>query len=224
MRLLNQYLFDMKFTKQQLLDSLKARLTENGKHLSISDKTIKSLSDSHYDLLANEETELDDLVGKILPQYVSLNGNYEKDNADFIKKWREEHPDKKPVPAKPQEGNNANEPSETEKKLLERLEALERKDAEYEAARLVSQKRSELLSKFKEKGIKDTKWTEKYMSKLAVTKDTDIEKEAADALDFYNLAHTKAGGTPGSASTEGGDEKITAERWKGVNKIVNSLN
>ena len=90
----------MKFTKQQLLDALKGKLTENGKHLSISEKTIKSLSDSHYDLLVNEETELDDLVGKILPQYVSLNGNYEKDNADFIKKWREEHPGLKPQQTK----------------------------------------------------------------------------------------------------------------------------
>ena len=29
----------MKFTKQQLLDTLKAKLTANGKHLSISEKT-----------------------------------------------------------------------------------------------------------------------------------------------------------------------------------------
>ena len=56
----------MKFTKQQLLDTLKAKLTANGKHLSISEKTIKSLSDSHFDLLVGEDTELDDLVKKIL--------------------------------------------------------------------------------------------------------------------------------------------------------------
>ena len=218
----------MKFTKQQLLDALKAKLTENGKHLSISEKTIKSLSDSHYDLLVNEETELDDLVGKILPQYVSLNGNYEKDNADFSKKWKEEHPDKKTEANKPEpnkQGKEAHEPSETEKRLLERLEALEKKDAEHEAARLVSQKRNELLSKFKEKGIRDEKWTEKYMSKLAVTKDTDIEKETADALDFYNLAHAKGGNnTPGSAGAGSGNGKTGADRWKGVNKIISSLN
>lgn len=54
----------MKFTKKQLLDTLKGKLTANGKHLSISDKTITSLSDSHYDLLVNEETELDDFVSR----------------------------------------------------------------------------------------------------------------------------------------------------------------
>ena len=213
----------MKFTKQQLLDALKGKLTENGKHLSISEKTIKSLSDSHYDLLVNEETELDDLVGKILPQYVSLNGNYEKDNADFIKKWREEHSGLKrqtteePVPQK----DKKDLPPEV-KALMEKVRVLEEKDAKHEAARLVSQKRDELLSKFKEKGIRDNKWTEKYINKIAITKDTDVDKEATDALDFYNLVHAKAGGTPGSAGTGSGDNADAKKRWEGVNKILNS--
>lgn len=219
----NNILFDMKFTKQQLLDALKGKLTENGKHLSISEKTIKSLSDSHYDLLVNEETELDDLVGKILPQYVSLNGNYEKDNADFIKKWREEHSGRKlqtteePVPQK----DKKDLPPEI-KALMEKVRVLEEKDAKHEAARLVSQKRDELLSKFKEKGIRDNKWTEKYINKIAITKDTDVDKEATDALDFYNLAHVKAGGTPGSAGTSSGGNADAKKRWEGVNKILNS--
>lgn len=215
----------MKFTKEQLLDALKAKLTENGKHLSISEKTIKSLSDSHYDLLVNEETELDDLVGKVLPQYVSLNGNYEKDNADFIKKWREEHPDTKVIPTEKDPKPKPGELSPELQALIEKVKALEEKDAQYEAARQISQKRNELLSKFKEKGIRDDKWTEKYMSKLAVTKDTDIEKETADALDFYNLAHAKgSNNTPGSAGTVAGSEKINADRWKGVNKIIGASN
>ena len=219
----NNILFDMKFTKQQLLDALKGKLTENGKHLSISEKTIKSLSDTHYDLLVNEETELDDLVGKILPQYVSLNGNYEKDNADFIKKWREEHSGRKlqtteePVPQK-----DKKDLSPEVKALMEKVRVLEEKDAKHEAARLVSQKRDELLSKFKEKGIRDNKWTEKYINKIAITKDTDVDKEATDALDFYNLAHAKAAGTPGSAGTGSCGNADAKKRWEGVNKILNS--
>lgn len=209
----------MKFTKQQLLDTLKAKLTANGKHLSISEKTIKSLSDSHFDLLVNEDTELDDLVKKILPQYVSLNGNYEKDNADFIKKWNDEHPDIKPNPK-----DDNKEPSDVEKKLLERLEALEQKNAEYEASKLVSQKRSELLAKFKEKGINDSKWIDKYMNKLNLTKDSDIEQEFTDAEEFYNISHVKGGGTPGNPSGGNGDKPIGAERWAGVNKILGTSN
>lgn len=213
----------MKFTKEQLLDALKAKLTANGKHLSISEKTIKSLSDSHYDLLVSEETEISDLVNKILPQYVSLNGNYEKDNADFIKKWKEDHPEPKPKPNNVPNPDNNNS-SEVEKKLLERLEALERKEAEAEAARLTSVKRGELLDKFKEKGISDDKWINAYLKKLSISKDTDIEAETADALDFYNLSHANSGGrnTPGNS---GGNNNvgISAERWKGVNKALGGI-
>ena len=213
----------MKFTKEQLLDALKAKLTANGKHLSISEKTIKSLSDSHYDLLVSEETEISDLVNKILPQYVSLNGNYEKDNADFIKKWKEDHPEPKPKPNDPPNPDN-NNPSEVEKKLLERLEALERREAEAEAARLTSVKRGELLDKFKEKGISDDKWINAYLKKLSISKDTDIEAETADALNFYNLSHANSGGrnTPGNSggNNNGG---ISAERWKGVNKALGGI-
>ena len=213
----------MKFTKEQLLDALKAKLTANGKHLSISEKTIKSLSDSHYDLLVSEETEISDLVNKILPQYVSLNGNYEKDNADFIKKWKEDHPEPKPKSNDAPNPDNNNS-SEVEKKLLERLEALERKEAEAEAARLTSVKRGELLDKFKEKGISDDKWINAYLKKLSISKDTDIEAETADALDFYNLSSANSGGrnTPGNSggNNNGG---ISAERWEGVNKALGGI-
>lgn len=199
----------MKFTKQQLLDTLKAKLTANGKHLSISDKTIKSLSDSHFDLLVNEETELDDLVSKLLPQFVSLNGNYEKDNADFIKKWNMEHPQKDPNKEPQMNNNNGNEPNDAMSKLLKRLEALEQRDAEHEAERLVSGKRSELLAKLKEKGINDTKWVDAYMKKLTLTKDSDIEKELSDAEEFYNISHSsRKANTPGASVQEGGDGKI----------------
>ena len=213
----------MKFTKEQLLDALKAKLTANGKHLSISEKTIKSLSDSHYDLLVSEETEISDLVSKILPQYVSLNGNYEKDNADFIKKWKEDHPESKPKQNDASNPGN-NNPSEVEKKLLERLEALERKEAEAEAARLTSVKRGELLDKFKEKGISDDKWINAYLKKLSISKDTDIEAETADALDFYNLSHANSGGrnTPGNSGSNN-NGGISAERWKGVNKALGGI-
>lgn len=196
----------MKFTKEQLLDTLKGKLTANGKHLSVSERTIKSLSDSHYDLLVNDETELDDLVKKILPQYVSLNGNYEKDNADFIKKWNEEHPIEKPAQ---NQGNGNGEPSTELKALMDEVKSLKEKEAQRENERLVSNKRSELLAKLKEKGVKDSKWLDKYMGKLNITKDSDIEQEATDAEEFYNLSRSQSNHqTPGSAGGGTNDAKV----------------
>lgn len=209
----------MKFTKEQLLDSLKAKLTANGKRLSISEKTIKSLCDSHYELLVNEETELEGLVEKILPQYVSLNGNYEKDNADFIKKWKEEHPETKPTTkGEPANGKEGDGGDDRINKLLDRLEVLEKANKEAEAAKIVSQKRNELLSAFKEKGIKDEKWTKKYIAKISISDETDVEKETEDALDFYNLSHVSTTGTPDNPITSQGDKTIDAKRWDAVNK------
>ena len=209
----------MKFTKEQLLDSLKAKLTANGKHLSISEKTIKSLCDSHYELLVNEETELDSLVEKILPQYVSLNGNYEKDNADFIKKWKEEHPDTKPTTKGETTDNKGDEGGDDRiNKLLSRLEVLEKANKEAQTAKIMSQKRNELLSAFKEKGINDEKWTEKYIAKISISDETDVEKETEDALDFYNLSHVSTTRTPDNPLSSQGDIKIDAKRWDAVNK------
>ena len=209
----------MKFTKEQLLDSLKAKLTANGKHLSISEKTIKSLCDSHYELLVNEETELDSLVEKILPQYVSLNGNYEKDNADFIKKWKEEHPDTKPTTKGETTDNKGDEGGDDRiNKLLSRLEVLEKANKEAQTAKIMSQKRNELLSAFKEKGINDEKWTEKYIAKISISDETDVEKETEDALDFYNLSHVSTTRTPDNPLSSLGDIQIDAKRWDAVNK------
>lgn len=217
----------MKFTKKQLLDTLKGKLTANGKHLSISDKTITSLSDSHYDLLVNEETELDDFVSRILPQFVTLNGNYEKDNADFIKSWQKDHPSGNGGKG---EGNgnaddngngngngNSGGSSPELTALLERLNKLEEKEAAVEAERILSQKRSELRAKLKEKGVKDEKWAETYLKKLTITNDSDLDKEAADALEFYNMAHSSTThNTPGGS---GGSE--TKTDWSDVINIIN---
>lgn len=217
----------MKFTKKQLLDTLKGKITANGKHLSISDKTITSLSDSHYDLLVNEETELDDFVSRILPQFVTLNGNYEKDNADFIKSWQKDHPSGNGGKG---EGNgnaddngngngngNSGGSSPELTALLERLNKLEEKEAAVEAERNLSQKRSELRAKLKEKGVKDDKWAETYLKKLTITNDSDLDKEAADALEFYNMAHSSTThNTPGGS---GGSEEKTD--WSDVINIIN---
>lgn len=210
----------MKFTKKQLLDTLKGKLTANGKHLSISDKTITSLSDSHYDLLVNEETELDDFVSRILPQFVTLNGNYEKDNADFIKSWQKDHPSGNGNADDNGNGNgngNSGGSSPELTALLERLKKLEEKEAAVEAEKVLSQKRSELRAKLKEKGVKDDKWAETYLKKLTITNDSDLDKEAADALEFYNMAHSSTThNTPGGS---GGSE--TKTDWSDVIDIIN---
>jgi len=207
----------MKFTKEQLLERLKAEITKKDQEMVMSARTFNSNGERLYQRLekANSEDELDAVVTDYLPDFLEINKNIRKEKADFADEWKKNHPVTEPKPKKEGEPSV----SETEKKLFERLEALEKKNAEYETAKLVSEKRSELLAKFKEKGIKDSKWIDAYMKKLSLTKDSDIDQEFTDAEEFYNLAHSKPGTqTPSSAGGDGGNDKVD------FSDVVNILN
>lgn len=193
----------MKFTKNELLEALKAKLTPNGKTLAMSERTLSANVEKIYKRLekASNEDELADVVTEYLPDLEEINGNIQKDNSDFIKKWKEEHKDPKPEPApKPNNGGGEDKLD----KLLKEIEGLKSEREAEKTERAISQKRSELISRFKEKGIKDEKWLESYMKKLSVSKDTDTDAETEDALAFYNLSHAGTGqGNPGTAGGAG---------------------
>lgn len=195
----------MKFTKEQLSESLKAKLTPNGKKLAMSERTLNANVEKIYKRLekSSNEEDLDDVVTEYLPDFEEINGNVQKDNSDFIKKWKEEHPD--PKPNKAPEPNDGNE--DKLDKLLKEIEGMKAEREAERTAKTISDKRSELLSKFKEKGIKDEKWLNGYIKKIAISKDTDIEAETNDALALYNLSQAETGKiTPGNAGG-GGEEK-----------------
>ncbi len=172
----------MKFTKEELKETLKARLTANGKKLTVSDQTLTASVETLYAVGVNDETELEDFVSKVLPSFETLEGNYRKDQSDFIKDWKS----KTPAPNPPQDSVKANEKPDRIELLLQEVEALKKEREEEKSAREVETKRSGILSKMKELGIKDGEWAKAYISKINVENDSDIDKEAQDALAFYN--------------------------------------
>lgn len=214
----------MKFTKDQLLDTLKAKLTTNGKHLSVSERTMRNHSDSLYDLVVTEESELDDIVSKLLPQFVTLNGNYEKDYGDFANKWKAEHAEPIKDPKETNvEDEGSGEPTAEMKALLDRLAKLEEINAKTELNKVIETKKSELLTKSKELGIKDEKWLNTYLSQISIDKDTDIEQKAQSAYEFYNLSNAGAGHyTPGGAGGGEKNVKFDEHKWDSVAKILGS--
>ena len=78
----------MKFTKEQAVEQLKGLLTEGGKTLHLSDRTINENIDDLIPLLVNDETELSDFISKALPFVKRTNANFEKEKADFIKSYK----------------------------------------------------------------------------------------------------------------------------------------
>lgn len=201
----------MKFTKEQLSETLKKMLVGKGEELAMSQRTLDAQAEALFAIGVNEETELEDFAKKVLPSLISLEGNYRKDNADFVKKWKDEHGDK-PGNAQRKDDKNPNgNGSDDETKLDKLLKEISDMKKEMEAekkSKAIARKKSELLSKFKEKGISDDKWASDYLDDIYVDEDTDVEQKADKALRLYNQSRssTRGGTLPIKPGGKGDDD------------------
>lgn len=205
----------MKFTKEQAFEKLKGILTENGKKpLRMTEISINRQLDALMPILASEETELDDFVEKSKESFSTMNSNAEYDNSKFAKsfeqefkeKWEKEH-QTTPLTTPPTNGGGSE--NELMKQMQEEIRQLKEDNAKSKAEKEIIGKRSELVSKLKEKKIEDEKWIDAYIKKLPINADTDVETEANDALAFYNISnsHVGSGVTPqGGGSSASVDE------------------
>ena len=202
----------MKFTKEEFSEKLKEKLTNKGKKpMQQSERTFKKLVEKIYARLEkrdDDETELDDAVADYLEDFEEIEGNLNKDKADFIKDWKDKHPDPKPndppTPPAP--------PSNDDKfdKLMKKFEELEKREAEREKSEKIAQLRKELKVKLKKEGVEDAEWLDGYLKKLTITEETDIDEEKEDALKLYNKANsTTSQFTPGNPAGKGGEVDLS---------------
>lgn len=86
----------MKFTKEQALESIKAKfIGKSGKtSQKVSDMTISDTIESLLDIegVVTDETELGDFVEKVMPSIKALNNNIIKEQSDFVKNYKPEPP------------------------------------------------------------------------------------------------------------------------------------
>lgn len=209
----------MKFTKEQFSEALKAKLTTNGKKLAMSERTFKSNVERIYKRLEkvnDEELEINAAIDDYLPDFEDIEGNMRKDNADFIKKWNEEHHvDPKPTGPKPKVDGE-----ETEiEKLQKQVQALVDREKANTTARTIAEKKSAILSKLKDEKVTDDKWLNGQLEIIAIDEDTDVESVSQKLLDIYNINHSKTDPsiTPGSA---GGGDPANKEDFSDVVAIM----
>ena len=202
----------MKFTKEEFSEKLKDKLTNKGKKpMQQSERTFKKLVEKIYARLEkrdDDETELDDAVADYLEDFEEIEGNLNKDKADFIKDWKDKHPDPKPndppTPPAP--------PSNDDKfdKLMKKFEELEKREAEREKSEKIAKLRTELKAKLKKEGVEDAEWLDGYLKKLTITEETDIDEEKEDALKLYNKANSTPNQfTPGNPAGKGGEVDLS---------------
>lgn len=181
----------MKFTQTEAAKKISGILTRGGKDLQMSERSINENLDSLMKLLVNDETELDDFIGKVRSIFETMNNNAKKDIADFANKWKEEHPE---IP-EPPKGNVPDQKENPEmQKLMERIAALEKDKEESEKRASIAQKRNDLAAKLKDKGVKDSEWIDLQLSKVNFDRELDMDAEVADYVKLYNKSQSNGSG------------------------------
>lgn len=179
----------MKFTKEQVVEKLNHVLTNGGKKpLRMSARTLESQVETLLAFVSDEEMELDAFVDKIKGGISDINSNIEHDNSDFIKKYKEEHPDPKPADPKPAE------PDDPLSKLREELAELKRAQAVKEEQEAIATKRDQIKRYLSDNNVKNAKWIDSMLSVATIGKDDDVEEKGKTYLNLYN--ESLQGGAP----------------------------
>lgn len=185
----------MKFTTEQAIEKLKAYLTNDGKKpLRISDRTLKEHVENLAALVADEEMELDDFFTKVKSSFDSINANVGDDVSKAIKDYKENNPYKKPTDNKPNkpedDGNGDKNPN---KELLDRLAALEAKEAERVKGAAIADKRNSIKQYLAGENVKNEKWIEKMLDMMKIEEDSDSDALGKQLLEFYNAEYADTG-------------------------------
>ena len=186
----------MKFTKEEFSEELKKLLTDNGKKPMVqSERTFNASVERIFKRLEkfDDESELDSAVADYLPDFQEIEGNMRKDNSDFVKKWEKEHNNSSDNSNEggSKNGNNAAEGNSELSELLKRMGMIEDLLAKQRLAETISSKKKQLKKALKKDGVEDDEWIEKYIAKLNIDEDTDIDDEKDDAIALFNLGNSQ---------------------------------
>lgn len=206
----------MKFTKEEAFESLKGILTNNGrKTLRMSERTINAHLDTLMPLIANEEMELTDFIEKVKDVFQSTNSNVEKDNADFVKGWKKEHPETQTTTTTTSQTSNENDDLV---KLREEMNAMKAELENAKKERSIKTKRRELLDKMVEKGI-NKDWATDFLGEVSVSEDIDIDSKVDSYLKIYNRQKATIPPTKPPRSA-GGTSKVDEKCFEDYKRAV----
>lgn len=176
----------MKFTNEEAIKELIARLTAKGEKLNLSERSVKEQVEALLPIIANEEMELGDFVEKILPIVKTSDANVRNDVSQGIKNYMEQNPK---TTSKTQQ-QAIIKPNTVDNELLERIAALEKRNQEYELETKIGNVKSAIIAKMKELGVKDSKWIDALLSNVAISEETDIEDKAKSLVELYNASQS----------------------------------
>ena len=167
----------MKFTKDEVYKELVAKLTAKGEKLNLSERSINEQLEALISLVANDETEMNDFVEKVLPLIKVADSNVRHDVSVGIADFKKSY-----VPEPTKEDVNA--------ELLKRLTDLENALKANEAKDKIRGLQRDFISKAKEKGVKDEEWLNGYIGEIGVNEDFDVDARVESCLKLYNKSRS----------------------------------
>lgn len=198
----------MKFTKEDARKELMSKIPNKGQTLNLSERSINEQLDTLIPLIANDETELNDFIEKVLPVFKTADGNVKHDVSVGINDYKNNNPIQQTTPPVEPKKNETVIDSANEA-LLKRLEALESELAESKKNKTIKGLREQLVSEMKNKGVKDDEWIESFVSEINITEDFDVNAKAEHYVGVYNKMNARINPNVTPKGTGGGnaDEK-----------------
>lgn len=187
----------MKFTKEDAIKGLEAKYASKVESIDEWKRTIEE-SVGHAIKMIGEssEIELEQFIDNLVPFLDTTAGFIRKKKSDLSSELSKEFSEqinslKTELESYKKTNNNKKdkenkEVSEETRKLLERIETLERENKQSKADKTISEKKSEIKSKLKEKGVKRSDWIDLMLSESTISEDTDTEEKANSLLTMYN--------------------------------------
>lgn len=218
-------------TREELL-ALVNEEADTTKFKSLSQKTINEELDDVLEDFGDDEAANAKLVTKLANRLKRMDGNLHKNVSDEIKKSKEEAERKKKEEEEERKRNEANkddDPDDKYSKLLEKLEALEKANAERDkkAARkaTIESVKAGLKDKFDKANLEmNDFFLDTALSKLEISDDADVAELVSMAENIYTVDYKRANGgnavpRKGSSAPSGEEKKLDEHEWDDIKDI-----
>lgn len=218
-------------TREELL-ALVNKEVDTTKFKELSQKTIDEELDDVLEDFGDDEEANSKLVTKLANRLKRINGNLHKNISDEVKKSKEEAERKKKEEEEERrrkEAKKDDDPDDKYSKLLEKLEALEKANAERDkkAARkaTIESVKAGLKDKFDKANLElNDFFLDTALSKLEISDDADVAELVSTAENIYTADYKRANGgnavpRKGSSASSGEEKKLDEHEWDDIKDI-----
>jgi hypothetical protein len=184
----------MKFTKEDAVKELTAKYASKVEKIDKWKRTIEESVDHAIKMIGeSSEIELSQFVDFVVPFLDTTAGFIRKENSDLAKDFngqietlKNEVEELKKGKGGKKETDDKGGNDDNTAELLRRIEELENENKQSKSEKTISEKKAEIKSMLKEKGVKRSDWIDLMLSESTISEDTDTEAKATSLLTMYN--------------------------------------